>query len=65
MVYPESVKEISPLSCHESAGFEKHAHIEAYPTQMIEGDRGIGPALLAAEIGPIAIQSSVELNTAA
>jgi hypothetical protein len=42
----------------------QHAHVEAYPAQLIEGDREFGRALLAAELGPIATQSTVELNAA-
>jgi hypothetical protein len=64
MVYPKIIQ-LSPLSCHESAGFDQHAHVEAYPPESIEGDSGIGPALLAAELGPIATQAIVELNSAA
>jgi hypothetical protein len=62
MLTPRRVTQITAVSCHETAGFMQHAHVEAYPAQLIEGDREFGRALITAELGPIATQSTVELN---
>jgi hypothetical protein len=67
MVYPKLVKEISALSCHESAGFVDHPDpVSAwYPEQAVEGAREIIPHEVAEELGSLATQSEVEFHQAA